>query len=242
MICLLTFAIVVDSGSVDGTLDICKRWSVKILYAEPGNIYRAINIGLRECDTEWMTYINSDDWLYANILFPMIDCGHTDEADIVYGNCDFTDICGRFIYSFASAHPAQLDSLFQNKIFGFSQQAAIFRKRIYQQLIGFNEDYWLSADFDFYFRALKNGARFTSFNTAPVACFRIHPSQLSNTKSTEMQTEVEKIVKEVGALPNLYDLLTVLQWRARNTPHYIMRFLRQSLLASKFKITRSIKT
>ena len=28
--------IVADSGSSDGTLEICRRWSVKIIYAEPG--------------------------------------------------------------------------------------------------------------------------------------------------------------------------------------------------------------
>lgn len=234
--------IVVDSGSTDGTLDICKRWDAKVLYAEPGNMYRAINVGLRECHTEWIGYINSDDWIYPNNLAQMIACGHTANADVIYGNCDFTDVCGRFIYSFAPPHPEQLSSLFQSTILGFSQQSAIFRRQVYQQIMGFNEDYWLSADYDFYFRALKHGAVFTFFDAEPVACFRIHSTQLSSTKAKEMQAEVEKISLEVGELPSIYDRFVVLQWQIKNIPHYAIRLLRQSLLAGKFKITSSINT
>ncbi|PSB32743.1 glycosyltransferase [Chlorogloea sp. CCALA 695] len=234
--------IVVDSGSTDNTLDICERWNVKVLYAEPGNMYRAINIGLHECDTEWLAYINSDDWLYPNSLAQVIACGHTAKADIVYSNCDFTDVCGRFIYSFAPAYPKQLRSLFQSVILGFSQQSTIFRKQVYQQLMGFNENYWLSADYDFYFRALNYGAVFTFFDAEPVACFRIHSTQLSNTKAKEMQAEVQKILTEIGDFPSSYDWFVVLQWRIKNIPHYIIRLLRQSLIAGKLKINSSLKT
>lgn len=233
--------IVVDSGSTDRTLDICKSWDVKVLYAEPGNMYRAINTGLRECDSEWLAYINSDDWLYPNSLAQMIACANTANSDILYSNCDLTDDCGRFIYSFAPAHPKQLRSLFQRVILGFCQQSTIFRKQVYQQLVGFNENYHLSADYDFYFRALNYGAVFTYLNSKPVACFRIHPNQLSNTKAREMQIEVQKICQEIGACSSVYDWLTVLQWRIKNVPYYIMRLLRQSLLVSKAEIASSKK-
>ena len=234
--------IVVDSGSTDGTLDICKRWDVKVLYAEPGNMYQAINVGLRECNTEWVAYINSDDWLYQNILAQMMAYGFKANADIIYGNCDFTDVCGRFISSFASAYPEQLHSLFQSLILGFPQQTAIFRKQVYQQIMGFNENYWLSADYDFYFRALKHGAVFTFFDAEPVACFRIHSTQLTNTKAKEMQAEVKKIVAEVGNPPNTQDKFVVIQWKIKNIPHYIIRLWRQSLLAGKLKVNSSMKS
>lgn len=233
--------IVVDSGSKDGTLDICKRWDVKVLYAEPGNMYRAINTGLRECDSEWLAYINSDDWLYPNSLTQMIACANNANSDILYSNCDLTDDCGRFIYSFAPAYPNQLRSLFQKVILGFCQQSTIFRKQVYQQLVGFNEDYSLSADYDFYFRALNYGAVFTYLNSKPVACFRIHPNQLSNIKAKEMQIEVHKICKEIGTYPSIHDWLVVFQWRTKNVPYYIIRLLRQFLLASKVKIANSPK-
>ena len=47
--------IVADSGSVDGTLNICKFWDVRTIYVPPGNMYRGINAGLRQLDAEWVT-------------------------------------------------------------------------------------------------------------------------------------------------------------------------------------------
>src|SRR5215469_16640666 len=58
--------IVADSGSTDETPDICKFWGVQTIYVPPGNMYRAINAGLRQFDTEWVTYLNSDDVVYPN--------------------------------------------------------------------------------------------------------------------------------------------------------------------------------
>lgn len=186
--------IVVDSGSTDGTLDICKRWDVEVLYTEPGNIYRAINVGLNRCDTEWLGYINSDDWLYLNSLERLIEQGNISKADVVYGRCDFTDDCGRFIYSFTPPQPSQLISIFKagTVSLGFAQQSAIFRNSLYRKLQGFNEDYRLGSDKEFYFRAIKLDATFEFMSGLPVTCFRIHKNQLSNKQANLMWAEGEK--------------------------------------------------
>ena len=231
--------IVVDSGSTDGTLDICKRWDVKTLYAEPGNMYRAINVGLQECDTEWLGYINSDDWLYPDSVARLISRGNTSNADVVYGNCDYTDERGRFVYSFGATPPSQLLSLFKMGVFGFAQQSAIFRRRVYQQLQGFNEDYYLSADAQFYLRSLQAGFQFSLMSGAPVSCFRLHGNQLSNKKAINMEKEKQKIFALAGDV-NLKDWAVFAQWRLSNLPHYFIRLLRQSLLAGKIKITKSM--
>jgi len=230
--------IVVDSGSNDGTLDICKRWEVKTLYAEPGNMYRAINKGLQECDTEWLGYINSDDWLYPDSLVRLITQGNASNADVVYGSCDYADACGRFVYSMSPAKPEQLLSLFRIGIFGFAQPAAIFRNRVYQKLKGFKEDYSLSSDADFYLRALLSNLKFSRFSGESISCFRIHENQLTNKKREAMEAEKQQIYSPIQPA-KLQEWIVFTQWRLNNLPHYIMRFLRQSLLSGKMKITRS---
>lgn len=227
--------IVVDSGSTDGTLDICKRWNVKTLYAEPGNMYRAINAGLREYDTEWLAYINSDDWLYPDSLDRLIAQGNSMNSDVVYGNCDFTDGCGRFTHSFAPAKPSQLPFINRTGSVGFAQQSAIFRNCLYKQLRGFNEDYRLAADTDFYFRALQSGALFSYLPGLSVACFRLHPNQLSDTQAEFMRAENINICTELLKKPGLPEWAAMMQWKLANIPHYLLRFLRQSLLAGKPK-------
>jgi glycosyltransferase involved in cell wall biosynthesis len=231
--------IVVDSGSTDGTLEICKRWNVDVLYAEPGNIYRAINTGLRQCNTDWLAYINSDDWLYPDSLTRLIEYGNTLNADVVYGNCDYIDEFCRFIYSFNAIKPEQLLSLFKMGVFGFAQPAAIFRSQVYKQLDGFNENYCFSADADFYIRALQSNFRFLRLPGSSVACFRIHKNQLSNRYAQQMHFESQKIT--TLGITNLIDFITFLQWRISNVPHYLLRLLRQSLLSEKITITKSMK-
>lgn len=231
--------IVVDSGSTDGTLDVCKRWGVKTLYAEPGNMYRAINTGLRECDTKWLGYINSDDWLYPDSVERLIAHGNASSADVVYGNCDYTDESGRFVYSFAATKPSQLLPLFKMGIFGFAQPSAIFSRRFFQKLKGFNEDYYLSADAEFYLKALQVGFEFSLMPGLSVACFRLHGNQLSNKKGIAMEKEKQKIFAIAGDV-NFKDWAVFAQWRLRNVPHYFIRLLRQSLLAGKIKITKSM--
>ena len=156
--------IVVDSGSQDGTLEVCKRWGVKVLYEEPGNMYRAINKGLREADTRWVSYINSDDWYYPDILGELIKHGESTDADLVYGKCDFTEYGGRFLYSFTPAKPEHLASLFRMGVMGFSQQSIIFRNSLYQKLGGFNEDYKFIADREFFTRAFLSNSNQLSSN------------------------------------------------------------------------------
>lgn len=230
--------IVVDSGSKDTTLDICKHWQVKTMYSEPGNMYRAINTGLRECNTEWLGYINSDDWLYPDSVARLIDQGESTDADVVYGKCDYTDGYGRFIYSLEAVQPNQLLSIFRIGAFGFAQQTAIFRRQCYQKLNGFDEDYFLSSDADFYLRALLLNSKFSSLSKNSVACFRIHENQLTNQKREAMELEKLKIYLSVKPT-HLKDWMIFVQWKLNNLPHYAIRFLRQSLLSGRMKITRS---
>lgn len=230
--------LVVDSGSTDGTLEICKRWGIETCYADPGNIYRAINIGLRQCNSPWLAYLNSDDWLYPDSFSRLIACAEVDKADVVYGNCDYTDDVGRFIYSFVSAKPDQLIRLFSLGVFGFNQPAAIFRPLVYDQLTGFNERYYLSADADFYRRALRHGFKFARLSGSSVVCFRVHMMQLSQLKVNLVHTENQQIFGQPSGIDKLRSQVTLSYWKLTNLPNYIIRILRASLIAGRVRMPR----
>ncbi len=230
--------VVVDSGSTDGTLDICRRHNVETLYEEPGNIYRAINRGLTDSNTEWLSYLNSDDWLYINAYQRLIDLGYRSEADVVYGNCDYVDEEGRFLFSFAAASQCCLLPLFRMRRMGFAQPAAIFRSVVYRKLSGFNTNYRFKADADFFIRALRREYKFARLDGAPAACFRIHQDQLSNKRRAEIESEGEFLFGEMQ--PDLSDHLRLLKWRMANLPHYAMRIMRESILRGRLTINRSV--
>ena len=114
------------------------------------------------------------------------------ESDIAYGDCDYIDGAGRFLFSFASAEPSQLLPLFRTGVFGFSQPAAIFKREVYERQHGFNKAYKLAADAEFFFRAILNGARASKLPGASVSGFRVQRTQLSKARAAEMEEEKER--------------------------------------------------
>jgi glycosyltransferase involved in cell wall biosynthesis len=200
------------------------------MYAEPGNMYRAINAGLRSCQTEWLTYVNSDDWLYPDSFSRLIALGEKTKADVVYGNCDFVDGQGRFLYSFRAASPRDLQGLFGAGVQGLAQPAAIFSRRLFERLDGFDEKYELAADADFFSRAISTGASFKFLAGPPTACFRQHEHQLSQTRGESMATECQEIRRAMGPQSRWEGWVAFTAWRMAKLPHYAIRTLRAASL------------
>lgn len=233
--------IVADSGSTDGTLEICSKWGIQAIYVPPGNMYRAINAGLRDSHTAWVAYLNSDDWLYPDCYSYLIDAGERSGAGVVYGDCDYADAAGRFVYSFSSARPTELLPLFRLRIMGFAQQSVIFRADVFERLCGFDENYLYRADGDFFVRALLGGVSFSKYTGPPVACFRLHGNQFSNRGIERTELEAEKIYGRAEMRRRPEDWLHLLKWRSRNVPNYLIRILRNSLLSRRIRLPRAIE-
>lgn len=232
--------LVVDSGSTDETLSICRRLNIPTIQVPPGNIYLAINSGLHLSTTEWIFYLNSDDLLYSDSLERLLNAGHMNEADIVYGNSDYIDFLGRFIYSFQAATPDQILPLFRLGMMGFAQQSAIFKRKLYKELNGFDQSFKLRGDADFFRRAVLSGAVMYYLSGPPVSCFRIHPGQLSNQNLPISDIEAERIFKTPEMSTRITDYFIGIEWKARNIPNYLIRILREYVISGKLKLPKSI--
>jgi glycosyltransferase involved in cell wall biosynthesis len=232
--------IVVDSGSTDNTLELCKFFNVEVMYVEPGNMYRAINTGLERATTAWLGYLNSDDCVYLNSYSRLIEYGEKVSADIVYGGCDFIDNENRFIHSYTPAYPDELLSNLLSGQMGFAQPAAIFQKKVFQKLEGFNEEFTLAADLDFFLRAATTKFRFGYWSGPPVACFRVRQGQLSqnHTKMTDQITRIQANYDN----PRFRYTVSLANWRLRNLPQYAVRILRRYQLSKKFQIAKTLDT
>ncbi len=219
--------IVADSGSADGTLDICKKWGVPTFYVPPGNMYRAINEGLRRMDMKWIAYMNSDDLVYPQSYARMLALGEQQDAAAVYGDVDFVDYEGRFLFVVKVPSSTRLTGMFRRGLMGFQPASAIFRRSVFQELGGFDEKYRLIADFDFFYRMNAAGHKLAKACGPAVAAFRLHPSQLSAREATGMKDELKLFQKamNVRALPR--DLFDVLCWRFQNSPIYVWRLMKQ---------------
>lgn len=83
--------ILVDDGSPDGCPALCDVWTekdsrIKVIHKENGGLSSARNAGLDIATGEWVTFVDSDDWLepetYAAV-FDKLDCSNAAEVDMM---------------------------------------------------------------------------------------------------------------------------------------------------------------
>lgn len=235
--CQIT-VIIVDSGSSDDTSDICDHWQVRMIYEPPGNMYRAINAGLRLATTSWVTYLNSDDMVYPCTYARLIDLGESTGSDVAYGSYDAVDSEGRFIYSYYPGYPDELRAQFLRSQLSFAQPAAIFTRQLFVDLNGFDVHYRLAADLDFFARSALANRKFVMLSGPTVAAFRVHRTQSSQ--------DVTRIVAETRQIQSMYGesysvwSWPILRWRIRNWSQYLQRVLRHHAQYRQWRIVRTM--
>lgn len=183
--------IVVDSASTDGTAELAAASGARVLQYPKGNMYAAINAGLREARGEWLTYINGDDLLYADATLECLE-RLGEGADVIYGNLDYIDAHGRFLFSWRSPRPQHLGWLMQHYC-PFPQQGMLFRREVFARAQGFDTQFRFAGDYDFFVRCCLRAERFRKFEDRSVAAFRLLPSQLSQRLREQMAPEGQRI-------------------------------------------------
>ena len=234
--------IVVDSGSTDGTLEIVKKYGFKCLYFPKGNMYAAINHGLRVGRSYWCTYINSDDILYPKGFAYLLKEVSNTSPDIGYGNIDYIDGDGRFLHGWSSPPSSDLGALFDGWMMPIPQPGTIFSRGIFERLDGFRERFKYSADYDFFLRAYLINAKFVKKNGRPVAAFRIHRDQISQKRSVDMRKEHLESYSQTtkNATTLVRRKFAIFRVKTRNIPNYIIRIIRWYYLNKSLKIPKCL--
>lgn len=217
--------IVVDGGSTDSTTAIGQGEGVRVEHCG-GGMYSALNHGFRLLRSDWLTWINADDLLYSDRLIGRMQSA--GNADVLYGPVDFIDPAGRFVHSWTSASPADLLPLYRAGYSPLLQQGSLFRRRVFEQLGGFDETYRFVGDAEFWWRALEAGKSFHRSTHPPVAAFRLHGGQLSQRYAGSMRVEHERMVTAHGGRRrSLRSWLALCRFRGRNLHSYLVRCLRR---------------
>jgi len=218
--------VVADSASTDNTLSLCNAAGVRTLYEPPGNLYRAVNAGLRTFDSPWLTYLNADDAVYTDAYATLIEAGERSGADIVYGDCDYVDWHGRFLFALRAAPSRLLGGMYSAGLMPFNQPCAVFRRQLFERLGGFDEEFRQIADFVFFSRAARSGAQFEQVPGFPVVAFRLHAAQLSARGHPLNREELALFESRQPAGAGLASRLAVWRWRLANAGQYFSRRLR----------------
>jgi glycosyltransferase involved in cell wall biosynthesis len=148
--------IVIDGLSDDGTIEVIKKYKKNIssfVSEKDSGIYSAMNKGVKIATGDIFYFLNAGDAFYDNSICEKVVSFFSKEvkSDIVYGNIffyDYINACGyNQIYG-----KINLSYFFYTC---FVQQAMFFRKKCFQKVGYFNENFKISGDYDWIVRALK---------------------------------------------------------------------------------------
>lgn len=149
--------VIVDGGSIDGSLQIIKQYAQHLSYiSEPDRgLYDAMNKGIHLAKGEIIGILNSDDvYAYPGVLSKVAGAFEQNpEAQMVYGDLIYVQDSKVMRY-YESGY-------FDPKLFFYGRVPAhptlFVKKGVYERFGGYKIDYQISADYEWLLRVLVLG-------------------------------------------------------------------------------------
>ena len=156
--------IIIDGGSIDGTIEIIKSNQEKITYwkSEPDNgIYNAWNKALDHVRGDWICFLGCDDYLWKNDVFeeitPHLIKAESQNIRMVYGqvarvtkNDEISCIDG-FSWEYTWR------SIIIDGICTFTHQGMFHHRSLFELYGRFDESFQIAGDYELLVRAFKDG-------------------------------------------------------------------------------------
>lgn len=136
--------ILVDDGSTDESGSICDEYAgrdsrISVLHQKNQGVSMARNNALKMARGEWLSFVDSDDWLEPDMYSTMIDTADKTSADIIV--CDLYDERedGQVYRNIWKDILGKRELIFEDKdrfFYGFSFTPVLWNKLISKKLIG----------------------------------------------------------------------------------------------------------
>ncbi|MFG6101721.1 glycosyltransferase [Leptolyngbyaceae cyanobacterium CCMR0082] len=203
--------IVIDGGSVDGTVDIIDNYRNKIDYftSEPdGGVYDALNKGLKIAQGDIVGFLHSDDFYHHHRVVRLaVDAIAHHQADIVFGDIVFIDPCRlNHILRIYRSHRFHPDLFAQGWM--PAHPSCFIKREVYEHYGLFKTCYKLASDFELLLRFIKINQVKYCYLPEILVCMR--PGGLSNRSLANRWTnnqEILQICREQNIPTNLLRLL-----------------------------------
>lgn len=191
--------IVIDGGSTDATLDIIRSFEDRIDYwvSEPDRgIFDAMNKGLAIANGELIGLLNADDWYEPGAL-EAAATAYLEKGipGIYYGDKHLVQVDMGRVYEM----PASLEFWRGMTV---CHQAMFVHREVYRRLGGYDLQYRLAADFDFFVRAVRGKIPFIRLERFVV---NFRDSGESAQSLREGNREISAILRKTyGAISTIY--------------------------------------
>ncbi|SMG22659.1 glycosyltransferase [Fibrobacter sp. UWB13] len=190
--------ILVSDGAPEAECSICETYSLKdsrfiFFNREHAGVSATRNFGIEQAQGEYITFVDSDDWIEKETYSLAYNYAKENDSDIVlWDQCHFFEknkICGKYQNeSIKKMTYAQKNTLIEDSIFtkSIDQSSAamvtckLFRKSlINNHNIRYNSDLIISEDRLFNITSYTHSNNISYFNSA-LYHYRIHPNSLAH--------------------------------------------------------------
>lgn len=194
--------IVLDSDSNDGTSELVKTMGNVVTHyirEKDGGLYDAMNKGIQRATGEIIGIINADDTLINGALKRVAEAFADPMVDFVYSDVEVFDDAGRDLGLFKARPEWVAGATYWHGrdwrfIVPLSHPGLFVRRRVYEEIGGFDLKFRLAADHEFIARLIARG-RVGRYIPKPLSRFRV--GGLSGSDFS-IFTEDEIIAKRYG--------------------------------------------
>lgn len=194
--------IIVNDGSPDRTEEILKSYGDKINWKTQKNMGETptLNNAFRQAKGDLIGKLSSDDYLYPTAISEAVNLFLSrPELQVVYSDFDLVDENGE-IFDHIQKPDYDLVEVVKNH-WCLPGPGTLFRREIFEALGGFNTQYRILFDMDFWWRAGLIGP----FARIPksLSAFRQHRESQSSTGGERMASETVRLVETYFLNQNL---------------------------------------
>jgi len=192
--------IVVDDGSPDDVERVAGRYpGVRCLRQPNGGLAAARNAGLAAASGEFVLFLDADDRLLPEaVATGLRELGASPETEMAAGTWRLIGEEGEPVPAAAPEVPAQAYPALLESCFISTPAAVIYRRRLFQQIGGFDPSVSASADYDVY---LKTAARFpVRLHGEVVAEYRRHGANMTRDPELIMSAEIAVLERQAPAV------------------------------------------
>ncbi|OKH52671.1 hypothetical protein NIES2101_13590 [Calothrix sp. HK-06] len=176
-------AIVIDDGSSDDTFTVANQFAtqdsrIRVINQLNQGVSAARNFGVKEALSDWVLFLDADDWILPQHLEKLTDVIKQDaNVDAVYSGWVRVTPDGKFINYDFSNQASQMFAAFAGSCV-FAIHSCIVRRSIILDVGGFDPELPTCEEWDLWQRIARTGARFAAIPEKS-ACYRMRPNSAS---------------------------------------------------------------
>lgn len=236
--------IIIDGGSIDSTLAIIDEYKdiVDVIVSEPDNgIYDAMNKGIKLATGDYIGFLNSDDYYTNDIFEEYYKSLVKHKSDYIYADTIYYNDNESWTYK--CNHPQEKKFIkFLNKGTQFCHQTLYVKKLTFMKVGIFNEQFIISADYDFFLR-LFHYKDTKGFYIPKIVCFFYIGGKSSNFFKTRFDEVKVRLNNGYGFVFAWYIFLKLsFFYFIQKLPlvNKIKRFIKKEKIVSKFDYEKTI--